>query len=92
LNVNFMEYLDTRQELLDRFPKNRELPCFSIRAMEFGATYPFEDEIPHARQFHKLGWYTGSNTGRIKESLPSYAREAIRMFPDWKQRPDSREQ
>ena len=32
------------QKFLDRFPKDEELPSFPIWAMEFGATYPFEDQ------------------------------------------------
>lgn len=92
LNLNFIEYLDAWQEFLDRFPKSRELPWFPIWAMEFGATYPFEDETPHARRFHKLGWYRGSlgkqlkglTPEEVKDSLPSYAREEVRVFPDWK--------
>lgn len=92
LNPNFIEYLNAWQEFLDRFPKNRELPWLPIWAMEFGATYPFEEETPYKRKFRKLGWYAGSLGERLKgltaeevsAALPSYAREPVRAFPDWK--------
>lgn len=92
LNPSFIEYLDAWQDFLDRFPKTKELPWLPIWAMEFGATYPYEDETPHARRFRKLGWYTGSlgaplkglTPDEVKAALPSYAREPARVFPDWK--------
>ena len=55
-----MEYLTAWQNFLDRFPKNEELPSFPIWAMEFGATYPYEDRAPFATRFKKLGRYRGS--------------------------------
>jgi DNA (cytosine-5)-methyltransferase 1 len=92
LNGNFVEYLDAWQEFLDRFPKTKDLPWLPIWAMEFGATYPFENETPHARRFRKLGWYAGClgtplkglAPEDVKAALPSYARERARVFPDWK--------
>lgn len=92
LNEQFIEYLDAWQEFLDRFPKHRELPWLPIWAMEFGATYPYEDETPHAREFRKLGWYggcfgerlAGLSADQLKAALPSYAREAVDVFPQWK--------
>jgi DNA (cytosine-5)-methyltransferase 1 len=92
LNPSFVEYLDAWQEFLDRFPRRKELPWLPIWAMEFGATYPFEKETPHARKFRKLGWYAGClgaplkglAPDAVKAILPSYAREPVRVFPDWK--------
>lgn len=92
LSAHFIEYLQTWQDFIDRFPKEEDLPTFPIWAMEFGATYPYGTETPHARQFRKLGWYKGSlgrslkglSASETKEVLPPYAREAVDRFPDWK--------
>lgn len=61
--------------------------------MEFGATYPFEEEFPHLLSTEELSKYKGnfgiSLKGMTKEeqlaNLPSYARVETK-FPDWKQR------
>lgn len=92
LGAHFIEYLQAWQDFIDLFPKDEDLPTFPIWAMEFGATYPYETETPHARQFRKLGWYKGSlgrslkglSASEAKEALPPYARELVDQFPDWK--------
>lgn len=92
LSSDFVEYLDAWQEFLDRFPRHKELPWLPIWAMEFGATYPYEEETPYSRKFKKLGWYKGClgmplkglSPEETKAALPSYAREPARLFPDWK--------
>jgi DNA (cytosine-5)-methyltransferase 1 len=89
---HFIEYLDTWQELLDRFPKDEELPSFPIWAMEFGATYPFKDRTPHASKFKRLDRYRGSfgislkglSPAEVREALPRYARYEEDEFPQWK--------
>src|SRR5580700_9258790 len=40
--------LDVWQEFVQSFPKHVQLPSFPIWSMEFGATYPYEKETPHA--------------------------------------------
>lgn len=42
LSKAFIQYLNAWQKLLDKIPKNQELPSFPIWAMEFGATYPLK--------------------------------------------------
>jgi DNA (cytosine-5)-methyltransferase 1 len=80
------------QKFLDRFPKNRQLPSFPIWSMEFGATYPYQTETPHAAGTKRLGHYRGSHGRKLSEldkreritHLPSHARVKTKTFPDWK--------
>jgi len=84
--------LDIWQELIDRLPQNAKLPSFPIWAMEFGATYPFEDSTPFSSSSRMLGKLNGSFgislAGMKREekllNLPSYARSEQKQFPTWK--------
>ena len=80
------------QKFIKRFPKDRELPSFPIWSMEFGATYPFEEQTPDATARDELRRYRGSH-GRclhdldddvVMDLLPSYARNPESRFPHWK--------
>ena len=81
------------QELIDSLPKEIKIPGFPIWAMEFGATYPFDEIYPHLLAQEDLENYKGnfgcSLKGMTKEqqlaNLPSYARVEDK-FPSWKQR------
>jgi DNA (cytosine-5)-methyltransferase 1 len=80
------------QAFIKAFPKGEELPSFPIWSMEFGATYPFEDETPHALGTRRLLKYRGSHGIPLrhypatirKEGLPAYARTKEKKFPHWK--------
>ena len=80
------------QAFVKAFPKGEELPSFPIWSMEFGATYPFEDETPHAVGTRRLLKYRGSHGIPLKhfpavvrtEGLPAYARTEEEKFPHWK--------
>jgi DNA (cytosine-5)-methyltransferase 1 len=80
------------QAFIKAFPKKEELPSFPIWSMEFGATYPFEKETPHAIGTRRLTKYRGSHGMPLKwlppearmDGLPSYARTAEEQFPHWK--------
>ena len=80
------------QAFVKAFPKGEELPSFPIWSMEFGATYPFEDETPHAVGARRLLKYRGSHGIPLKrfpaavrtEGLPAYARTEEEQFPHWK--------
>lgn len=84
--------LDLWQELIDRIPKGAKLPSFPIWAMEFGATYPFEEATPFASSSRMLGKFSGNFgiplIGMKREDkfhhLPSYARSEQEQFPTWK--------
>lgn len=80
------------QEFISSIPKHVKLPGYPIWGMEFGATYPFEEEFPGKLTQEELAKYKGnfgvSLKGMSKEeqlaNLPSYAR-VEEKFPDWKQ-------
>jgi DNA (cytosine-5)-methyltransferase 1 len=81
------------QEFLDCVPLETKLPSFPIWAMEFGATYPFDERFPHKMTQRQLSHFKG-NFGKSlskmsKEEqlleLPSYAR-VKNEFPSWKKR------
>lgn len=92
LPQHFIEYLEAWQEFLDRFPENEQLPSFPIWAMEFGATYPYQECTPSTVGLVALKSFRGSFgepldtvfEGQVFESLPAYARDAQSSFPKWK--------
>ena len=81
------------QEFINSIPLDVKLPGFPIWGMEFGATYPFENEFPFVLSDSELSEFRGnfgkSLKGMTREeqfmNLPSYAR-VEEKFPDWKQR------
>jgi len=85
--------LDLWQEFIDCIPKNIKIPSFPIWAMEFGATYPYENhQTPYCLKKSELNKYKGSFGKKIAgltkkeqlDSLPSYARTEQSIFPNWK--------
>ena len=79
------------QQFLDSVPANTKIPGFPIWAMEFGATYPYQDRFPYQMTQQQLAHYNG-NFGKplagkkLKEQfadLPNYAKVED-DFPDWK--------
>jgi len=91
LGPRFIQYLEAWQDLIAALPYDRPLPSFPIWAMEFGATYPFEDRSPFAHAF-KLGKFKGAlgvtlkgkTPDEIEGLLPVYARDRVEDFPEWK--------
>lgn len=87
-----IDCLEVWQDFIRSFPKDEELPSFPIWSMEFGATYPYEEETPHAVGEKRLGWYLGSHGSKLSDlpqgqrlaALPSHGRTAENKFPDWK--------
>lgn len=92
LEPHFVEYLKAWQELIDALPSDEPLPTWPLWAMEFGATYPYQDSTPYSHRFRGLGRYRGSLGKKLArlapeevcDALPSYARDRTRRFPDWK--------
>jgi len=92
LPKTFVMYLNAWQKFLKRFPKNADLPWFPIWAMEFGATYPYENLSPAGTGFKNIAARRGAfgvslrnRTSReIHALLPAYARGRARRFPQWK--------
>lgn len=90
------------QEFINKIPLEDNLPSFPIWSMEFGATYPFEDEIPYRTSSHSLGRCKGKFgiplKGMTREekfnNLPNYAKKnqlhketgKPLPFPNWKKR------
>lgn len=85
--------LQVWQAFIKAFPKDEELPSFPIWSMEFGATYPYEEETPHSIGLRRLCKYRGAHGVPLNwfpaqarmDGLPSYARYNEKKFPHWKQ-------
>jgi DNA (cytosine-5)-methyltransferase 1 len=82
------------QEFLDSIPKGEKIP-HPLWAMEFGATYPYENTTPSSLSATELRVYKGSYGCALKHAqdkdslfrlLPSYARRDQDRFPHWKVR------
>lgn len=92
LGDQFLKYLRAWQKFLDQFPKDEQLPSFPIWAMEFGATYPYEEKSPEGAGLTSLGSYRGSfglslkglSKDEVLAALPPYARGRAKTFPKWK--------
>lgn len=97
LKDNTRNHLDVWQEFLDLLVKNKtQLPTFPIWAMEFGATYKFENKSPHYQTNKELvgrkGAFGKEITGNSRDDyfscLPIYAdptkSDKNKIFPGWK--------
>jgi DNA (cytosine-5)-methyltransferase 1 len=97
LSPQVRECLEVWDAFLRACPKDVVLPSFPLWSMEWGATYPFEDQTPYA---HRLSQGTdalegskgshGCQLGLLRDiedrwaSLPSHARTEQIEFPKWK--------
>lgn len=92
LSDQVVQCLEVWQNFLDEFPSDEELPSFPIWSMEFGATYPYETETPHAVGEAELRRYKGNHgvplndtpSAELYNLIPSYARVKQQQFPSWK--------
>lgn len=91
------KHLEVWQEFLDLLVENKaELPTFPIWAMEFGATYKYENKSPHYQTNYELlkckGAFGQEISGNCRDEyfncLPVYAdptkSDKNKIFPDWK--------
>lgn len=98
LSRQVKECLEVWDEFLKACPPDVELPSFPLWSMEWGATYPYEQTTPHARQkylgYDGLKGFKGSHGKKIGylktfeerwAALPSHARTPQMNFPKWKQ-------
>ncbi len=89
--------LEVWNGFLKACPESVVLPSFPLWSMEWGATYPFEDETPYARKLlygvDGLKGFRGSHgspLGYLRDinerwaMLPSHARTEQMTFPKWK--------
>jgi DNA (cytosine-5)-methyltransferase 1 len=79
--------------LLRELPQDVEFPSFPLWSDEFGATYSYERPTPFkARKdlllkwTRKLGGVDEMTRYELMGLLPSYARDEVSRFPDWKVR------
>lgn len=87
-----IEVINIWQEFISKIPKEDKLPGFPIWSMEFGATYPFEEQTPYASSTIALAKTKGNFGVNLKglsrkdkfENLPNYARTEQAEFPSWK--------
>lgn len=97
LSTQVTECLNVWADFLKRCPANIELPSFPLWSMEWGATYPYEEETPYARRekygVDGLKGFCGSHGRKIGSlrtleqrwmALPSHARTPQMKFPKWK--------
>lgn len=98
LSPQVQECLEVWDAFLKACPTHVVLPSFPLWSMEWGATYPFEDDTPYARRnafgIDGLKGYKGSHGIKIGSfrsikdrwaALPSHARSEDSQFPRWKQ-------
>lgn len=87
-----IDCLNVWQRFVERYPKDEDLPTHPIWSMEFGATYPYEFETPHAAGLQRLCRSRGSHGTALRDlprdqrmlGLPSHARVETAEFPEWK--------
>ncbi|MHB0664172.1 DNA (cytosine-5-)-methyltransferase [Roseomonas mucosa] len=92
LPEHLREALSAWQVLLDRLPRDEALPSYPMWAMEWGATYPYLNTTPFAKGWRGMGGLAGAlgqslawkDDQGVQDALPSYARDEVDFFPDWK--------
>lgn len=97
LSPRVRECLDVWDAFLKSCPKCVALPSFPLWSMEWGATYPFEDETPYAHKVRHgvdglkgIKGSHGRKLGYLRDiedrwaALPSHARTEQMAFPKWK--------
>jgi DNA (cytosine-5)-methyltransferase 1 len=97
LSLQTRECLDVWNAFLKACPQTLSLPSFPLWSMEWGATYPFEEDTPYARKVSQgldgLKGFKGSHgckLGYLRSveerwaALPSHARTEQLKFPKWK--------
>lgn len=93
LNKENLDCLNIWQEFIKSIPKENKIIGSPIWAMEFGATYPYEEVFPYVMDEYELGKFKGNfgkslaNISKEEQliNLPSYARVESE-FPSWKKR------
>lgn len=92
LTKQVVDCLEMWQRFINHFPKDEQLPTFPVWAMEFGATYPYEEFAPGSLSPRELRKYRGAYgkplskvpSDELTAALPPYARKDKKAFPDWK--------
>ncbi len=99
LELEKVRVLDIWQEFVNKIPSEDKLPGFPIWSMEFGADYPYEEEIPFRLSSNKLARHKGAFGVELKggsrsekfDRLPNYVKKNQLdskgkpvLFPKWK--------
>lgn len=96
LSEKALDCLQVWDDFLKASPTDLQIPSFPIWSMEFGATYPYEEETPFALTeelgAQGLSGYHGSFGVSLGDltiqqqmaALPSHARRPQLQFPRWK--------
>lgn len=96
LSEKALRCLEVWDEFLKASPTDLQIPSFPLWSMEFGATYPYEEETPFALtqelNSEGLSGYRGSygvlldglTVQQQMTALPSHARRPQLQFPQWK--------
>ncbi|MFV9711716.1 MULTISPECIES: DNA cytosine methyltransferase [Pantoea] len=97
LSPQVIDCLNVWSKFLELCPPDIEIPSFPLWSMEWGATYPFENETPYARKMrlgiNGLKGFRASHGCKIGlrrsmddrwMALPSHARTEEFEFPKWK--------
>lgn len=96
---HYVECMKAWQEFLEVYPDDDILPSFPVWAMEFGATYEYENTTPfiqaqegiyRLRDNGQTGSFgrelSGDAWEELKVGLPSHATREQEEFPRWKVR------
>ncbi len=91
LSTRHIRYLEVWEEFLGLIGSDAKMPSSPIWAMEFGATYPYENRNPSAYSQRYLARFngvfgeglSGKTKGQQIAALPPYARGEV-AFPRWK--------
>lgn len=96
-SARIAECLEVWSEFLEACPEDVKLPSYPLWSMEWGATYPFENDTPYSRRIltgsKALDGYKGNHGVDLDrldsidekwQSIPSHARTEQMRFPTWK--------
>lgn len=91
LTIQYQNYIEAWKGLIRELPVETNISAFPIWAMEFGATYPYEDAAPASYTNAEISKFRGAfgqplsgSRQQIDECLPPYARAKVKTFPAWK--------
>lgn len=96
-SARIAECLEVWNEFLEACPNDLKLPSHPLWSMEWGATYPFENDTPYARRIltgsKALDGCKGNHGADLDlfdsidekwMAIPSHARTEQMRFPTWK--------
>ena len=85
--------INTWENFIEKFPKDKKLPGFPIWSHEWGANYPFIEKTPFSCSLEELNGKKGihgkiinsnSHADVIENYIPRYSKNKTNHFPGWK--------